>query len=134
MTHGGHDFVVHTGHSTLLGRGDEYHRSHAEEKEAETIPASREIGRHTWEKMVHALKSLKQTGFDVGETETYLPMFEMHVIHPAMEADIFKFYKHLLRRLEPDARISEPVHVVEAALGFVEGYEELKSIGPFQNN
>lgn len=78
--------------------------------------------------MANALYDLKSSGFDVGEAENYLPMIERETIHPSMEAEVFHFYKHLLRRLEPKSRSSEPAAIVEAALGFVEGYEELKGL------
>lgn len=79
--------------------------------------------------MAAALNTLIVTGFDVGEAENYLSMIEMHAIHPAMEWNVYRFYKHLLHRLDPEVRNTEPVSVVEAALVFVEGYEELKGIG-----
>jgi hypothetical protein len=131
-----HGFVVHTGHTYLPGRSDSAafnHRASHEppSPEAAAVPPSRPLPTPTWQRMANALSDLKDTGFDVGEAENYLPMMEAQAIHPAMETEVFHFYQHLLRRLEPEARSSEPVAVVEAALGFVEGYQELKGLKAF---
>lgn len=127
-----HDFVVHTGHNILKGHSDSKTFKHGSDPvQSEGVPPSRDIPADTWGRMVNSLLTLKSSGFDVGDAEHILPMVESHTIHPAMEGDVFKFYQHLLRRLEPAARETEPVSIVEAALGFVEGYEELKAIGPF---
>jgi hypothetical protein len=127
-----HDFKVHTGHTELPGHSDSSHFEHGgdhdRELASEGIPPSRHLSKAAWQRMANSLSDLQSSGFDIGECENYLPMIERETIHPSMEAEVFHFYKHLLRRLEPDSRSSEPVEVVEAALGFVEGYEELKGL------
>ena len=119
-----------TAHSSLLGRG-ESPRDKLDSNIRETIPISRHISHDTWRRMANALRVLKASGFDVGEAENYLPMIEQEVIHPSMEGEVFRFYKHLQKRLEAESQVTEPIEIVEAALGFVEGYEELKNLQAF---
>lgn len=126
-----HDFRVHTSHSTERGHGDAIYNMRHHEKEVDCdvkVPASKHVPDETWNKMAACLQTLVKTGFDVGQAENFLPMIEDGAIHPSLECELFHFYKHMLHRLEPEARSTEPVAVVEAVLGFVEGYEELKSI------
>lgn len=114
----------------MLGHSDISRTAERKERndEISKIPVSRPVPHDTWVRMANSLRTLKSSGFDVGEAEQYLPMIETYAIHPAMEGEMFNFYKHLLRRLTPEARMTEPGNIVEAALAFVCGYEELKNI------
>jgi 4a-hydroxytetrahydrobiopterin dehydratase len=82
----------------------------------------------TWNHMLHALTILSDAGYDKTESEYYKPMIQQGLIYPDVEEGLFYFYKHLLHRLTPEWRKSEPPGVVGAALEFVEGYEAVKGI------
>jgi pterin-4a-carbinolamine dehydratase len=82
----------------------------------------------TWGHMAHALRVLRDSGYDATESDIYLPMVESQYIYPDVEESFDRFYHHILKRLTPAWRADEPKEVVSAALEFAEAYECVRDI------
>lgn len=82
----------------------------------------------TWDHLAHALRVLRDKGYDATEAEAYLPMAEGQYIYPDVEQDFDRFYHHVLKRLTPAWRAEEPPEIVGAALEFAEAYECIRDI------
>jgi hypothetical protein len=82
----------------------------------------------TWKHMAHALRVLRDKGYDPAEADMYLPMVEAEYVYPDMEEAFEKFYLHIRKRLTPASRAEEPQEIVDAALEFVEAYEIIRDI------
>jgi hypothetical protein len=78
--------------------------------------------------MAHALRVLRDSGYDATESDAYLPMVESQYIYPDVEESFDRFYHHILKRLTPAWRADEPKEVVAAALEFAEAYECVRDI------
>jgi hypothetical protein len=119
----------HANEQTLFSKVD--HTQHGQDMDTNgdtAVPPSRDVDDRVWYQMTSALTDLMTRGYDVGLAEAYMPMLEAHEIPLNMEAPLYRFYQHLMRRAAPKWSSEEPMEVVACVRQFLAAYEALKGI------